>query len=993
MKVRRLAFRALGPYPGEHVIDFDRLSVSGLFLLCGPTGSGKSAIIDAITFALYGSIEGAKERLHSDHAANAVEPYAELVFETSSGLYRVWRSPEYDRPKLRGEGTTRQNSRARLFRLTSEDQIGIADAGEAMSAHVQDVGSEIGGLVGLTVGQFLQTIVLPQGEFARFLTTKPDQRQELLQTIFNTAIYQKTEKHLREQSVAAGRSVESARTQVGAALQTLWGGRDGIPEITELTWRDTSPLCDAGRVLVEGVRAVAEQSGAAAEAARVRSDEAQAALRQSERVQELLGRRAAARAVLAAQEEQAEQIIAERERARQASAASGLRSTFQRADEVRVAAEAAASAVVEVRALAGAAVGALDGAGLEQHRDESQARVSALEEARGTEERLGNLEREFTLVSERIASETNALEENQRQRDSLPVERDTLQEELTAAAAARARLEGHAREVTRLEELERTALRFGTLEKELTRAVTAEDKAGREADAARRRESEVRASWLGGIAGDLAAELTDGVPCAVCGSTEHPSPARRADGSANKAAAEAAREASARKDKELASLRRAADQLAAQHEEVAGRLGDESAEGISEKLEAARNLLAADQRAAEKVETITMRISGIAEQERSLSSAIEAARRRIEEVRAAAARISGEAGVARAVVGKARGEYPSVAAALEAARGALGLVEAVRAAITEASEASRTQATVVSGLKAASRDAGFASVEEARAALLPEEELNGLRRRLDVVDSERAAANSTLAEPEIVGLTGREEPEVEARRAESQKRWSELEEANDRRGAARRDLEEAERCFRELETALEKETATAAGVRSLVRMSEVVNGKNGRSMRLTTYVLLRRFEDVVRAANLRLATMSDGRYELRRADEEGGQRARGQGLGLEVMDYTTGRVRSPHTLSGGETFYTSLALALGLADVVTDESGGIQLGTLFVDEGFGTLDSDTLDNVMDVLQSLSSGGRAVGIVSHVTELRNQIHEQIQVCHAAGGRGSILTVVA
>lgn len=179
-----------------------------------------------------------------------------------------------------------------------------------------------------------------------------------------------------------------------------------------------------------------------------------------------------------------------------------------------------------------------------------------------------------------------------------------------------------------------------------------------------------------------------------------------------------------------------------------------------------------------------------------------------------------------------------------------------------------------------------------------------------------------------------------------------------------------------------------------MRLSDLTQGFNSRNLPLANFVLLRRFEEVVNAANTRLAVMSDGRYELRRSDEkEGGTRSRKLGLSLEVMDHHTGKTRSPRSLSGGETFYSSLSLALGLADVVQGESGGIQLGTLFIDEGFGTLDPDTLGNVMGVLQSLTRDGRAVGIVSHVQELRAQVHEQIQVTHRGAGTGSTLTVIA
>lgn len=189
--------------------------------------------------------------------------------------------------------------------------------------------------------------------------------------------------------------------------------------------------------------------------------------------------------------------------------------------------------------------------------------------------------------------------------------------------------------------------------------------------------------------------------------------------------------------------------------------------------------------------------------------------------------------------------------------------------------------------------------------------------------------------------------------------------------------------------------ARAERAAPVLRTAALANAGQGNesTTTLATYVLVRRFEDVVAAANDRLRTMSDGRYALERIDEkEGGQRSRRAGLGLQVLDQLTETPRDPRTLSGGETFYVSLCLALGLADVVRSEAGGIELGTLFVDEGFGSLDPDTLDAVMGELGRLREGGRAVGIVSHVAELKDRIAERIEVRRLPSG-ASTLTVRA
>ncbi|WP_418605242.1 AAA family ATPase [Georgenia sp. SUBG003] len=219
MRIHRLTLQAVGPFPGRHTVDLDALSAGGLFLLEGPTGAGKSTIIDAVVFALYGTVAGGEssdDRLHSDHAAAEVEPYVELTFSTGAGIYRVWRSPRFERPKRRGGGTTTQNARAKLWRLSTVD-----DEGEPVSAQVQEVGAELGRIVVLDRAQFTQTVVLPQGQFASFLRARPEDRRTVLQDVFGTEIYDRLQKRLAEMARTARADLERATSEVTAAASTF----------------------------------------------------------------------------------------------------------------------------------------------------------------------------------------------------------------------------------------------------------------------------------------------------------------------------------------------------------------------------------------------------------------------------------------------------------------------------------------------------------------------------------------------------------------------------------------------------------------------------------------------------------------------------------------------------------------------------------------------------------------------------------------------------
>jgi exonuclease SbcC len=294
---------------------------------------------------------------------------------------------------------------------------------------------------------------------------------------------------------------------------------------------------------------------------------------------------------------------------------------------------------------------------------------------------------------------------------------------------------------------------------------------------------------------------------------------------------------------------------------------------------------------------------------------------------------------------------------------------------------------------AAAREAGFGDLGEALAAVLVESERLALEGAIRAHDSELAAVTAQLADPSLVDAADRPAPDlVELASAEVQATGD-----DDAYARAVALAEAAVAQLRDIEAAvadhlvraepLEQEYRTVA---DLARCADGTGGENARRMSLSAYVLAARLEQVAGAASARLAQMSGGRYTLVHSDEPvKGQRR--TGLGLHVVDAWTGRHRDTTSLSGGESFYTSLALALGLADVVSAEAGGTAIETLFVDEGFGTLDEDTLEEVMDVLDGLRSGGRAVGLVSHVADLRQRIPAQIEV--VKGRDGSHLSVLA
>ncbi|MEV4095012.1 AAA family ATPase [Streptosporangium saharense] len=436
-----------------------------------------------------------------------------------------------------------------------------------------------------------------------------------------------------------------------------------------------------------------------------------------------------------------------------------------------------------------------------------------------------------------------------------------------------------------------------------------------------------------------------------------------------------------------------AAELVTAHREASEETDVETEQAVRELTRAQEALVAltesarAESALAEEAERAAAEQAGLEELSRELAVTL-AARRTSEE------RLAADVERLAARLDEARGEDPTLTARLDRLADEAGL-------LTEAVEATRLERTATAELAAArvaataaAVEAGFSGVEDARAAVRPSTEQEEKAERLRELEKERVAVAALLADPELVAASTESEPDLDGLRA-----------ARDAAETAQAGLLSAANQAKARLARLVTLRAELAGcldlwrpaqrrhrvAESLAALTGGTSGDNRWKMRLSAYVLGERLRQVVDSANERLDRMSGGRYLLEHGlGRTAGDRSRsGGGLGLRIVDGWTGNDRDPATLSGGESFITSLALALGLADVVSAEAGGVELGALFIDEGFGTLDEETLDGVLDILDGLRDGGRAVGIVSHVTELRARVPAQLRV--NKGRRGSTVEV--
>ncbi|GAA4288976.1 SMC family ATPase [Georgenia daeguensis] len=1011
MRIHRLTLQAVGPFPGKHTIDVDSLSANGLFLLEGPTGAGKSTIIDAVVFALYGGVAGGEssdDRLHSDHAAPDAEPFVELTFSTGAGIYRVWRSPKYQRLKKRGGGTTTQNARAKLWRLSH-----VEDAGEPVSAQVQEVGTELGRIVVLDRAQFTQTVVLPQGQFASFLRAKPEDRRTVLQDVFGTEIYDRLQKRLAEMARAARTELDRATTEVTAAASAFaaclepvadGGEHTSSPSVTREALLERAAELDAAALTDAAGEVCAQADARAAEAADARdaAAAAEATARDQLDAQRNLAERLRRRGALLAEQrthEAAEPAVrAGTERLQLARTAAAVVPVLEAHE--RAVARVSRATGLHSRLLDQARTGLhpdladLDGPdALREGHDAATGALGALAELVELEADLPRRRSEVEAARRAADLAGNRVGELEAAVAARPAARQALEDALDQyrdAGARRERALGRSRRarecLTAATGAEATASQVAAAEEALT-AVAARAAAALDAEHA------VRLRWVAGMAGALAGRLVAGEPCAVCGATEHPHPARPTPEHATDD--EVAAATAAREDAD-AELTRARARLAALGEKAAAL--HEAADGLDTtearaRLATAEAELAAAEAAITRNAELEQELSDHERETASLQERLAEHRSTAASLRERCEHLARQLTADEARCAQGRGTTSSVAEYAEELRGRARTARALLDATTELLTAREAVREAEERLAAALTAAGFADAEAARAAVLPAAEQRELDQRIQRHRSDVARVTAGLAEDGIAGLTGTEVADVPAAQTTHAEAMAALTRAAGAASAAELRCRQAREAADDLLAALAAHAEGTRRAAPVLRAAALATAGEGNTIdtTLATYVLLRRFEDVVAAANDRLSLMSDGRYTLERIDErEGGQRSRKAGLGLRVRDHVTDVPRDPHTLSGGETFYVSLCLALGLADVVRSEAGGVELGTLFVDEGFGSLDPGTLDAVMTELGRLREGGRSVGIVSHVADLKDRIPERIEVRRLPSG-ASTLTV--
>lgn len=1003
MKPVRLTLQAFGPFAGTEVIDFRDAVQTGLFGIYGKTGAGKSSIFSGMTFALFG--RPAKDEqdpvsLRSDHAGTDLMTEVEFVFDVGERRYLVRRRPEQVRLKQRGSGETRNAHEAWLFDATglSLEEISGGNPGKALAERKTGmVDAAIRDLLGYGVDQFRQIVLLPQGRFEAFLAANTKDRLSILRSLFDVSLYRRLTAKMKadaddiEREVRAERDVcvRQLRNEGFESSEALVAGIEAAEAaFTETSQAETLAIEALG--LARGELEQARETDKLFLAARAARDEVERLSALGPAMAEL-GKRVAdadrARSLVDVENNllsaRGEFDTAAGEKAKLEVAAGDATDAERRAIESLERENQRAGEIDSLRR---------DLDALARHRETVVHSTTAAEAAETCAEAFRNAERAVSEARDRMDRATRDIQSMTEHLQQVRANEDQRQT-LAARSATLA-----------------TALKVALAHEAGTKAL---QEARQEADSAQRRHlgavealGTARAA-LGRAEGALAEaqalhlahRLVDGKPCPVCGAREHPAPAT---GRVENAGLDAAfREAREHCDRAQAAERAADTKRASALDLLAERQRQldalESPEGPAQFL---------------KDQIVDCRTAGEAlgpiVDVAALETRLQHLRSQLDERQQAQAELQDRAGKARTEMAVAQARLAQMlesvpeplrnAAALEAAAGLkqqaleqrVAALDRARQVATQAREAAIAaardllaaeknradcqqrldRAAEVFGARLAAAgltDSTFQALKP-MFAHLEEDRSRVEQHRQQLAAAELAALNAAAT---IAGLTRPDLPIVEEQVTAAQAAHQAAIEAR-ANAAGRRD--HLCRLKDQIADTMARLDALEAGSGPLRRLAALFDGRNIQNLDLETFAIGAMFDQVLDAANLRLGPMSAQRYQLEREIEES-RRGR-RGLGIRVRDIHTGKSRPTSTLSGGESFIAALALALGLADVVEGASGKVQLDTIFIDEGFGSLDAEsgtgTLDQVLDALNTLVSHRRAVGVISHVRDVQDAI---------------------
>lgn len=999
MKPIKLTMQAFGPFAKTETIDFEKLGNNPLFLINGPTGSGKTSILDAICFALYGETTGNERQgiqMRCDLATADLPTEVTLDFSLHGKVYRVTRAPEQEAPKARGDGMTVKKHTASLYELGDSEKL--------ITSKTTQVKTEITNIVGLTETQFRQVMVLPQGKFRELLLASSKEREEIFGQLFQTDIYKKIEYALKDKASAISKAKNEFDNQIRGALQVA-----GVSSEEDLIQQK------------ESVSEQLEQEKKSEQACLEKLNTIKSELQKAQALSAEFTRREQAEASLKLHLENAEAIDARQQRLEKAKSASKIELQYVAVQNAKTQSQELTQKISSLSHNLTEATNVAEGK--EAELKTAKQNVEQVPQLTQLQFNLEGMKEKLIEKVDLEAKIANGLQEKQQFETKLQ-QYIALKEKLTQEAQQGQKTLDQARvdvalvasvdaEIKQKQRLLQDVQKLSGLKQELAKhdALTSSkqqnlEQAKQAYVSAQQSADRLELKWHNAQAAVLAQRLQAGEACPVCGSCEHPHPAQFSEEEVTKEQVQTAR---AQERAAQTSYNQLSNQLEQHY--VVSRQYQKQLDDLSEELgehatteavqiqaelqsahEKLQRLTAIDIAQLEKnVEQLNQRcvvgetkINELQNQMAANESTIKANQDQLSKLLANIDPKYGSVEVLEQEIIQTKEQIQRLNNNLESAQSQLQQAMLAKSNI-ESQLTTNKQWSAESELKLneaksnwqkALGESRFKDEETYLQSKATEQELQSWQQEIDQFKQTQIKLEQTLSDLKLA-LQDIEKPDIEAINANLNIQQQHYVESRNKLDSVRSIFERLEKVRSDIASLHDKNSKLEDEYKVFGTLYDVASGKTGSRISLHRFVLGVLLDDVLIQSSQRLSLMSKGRYILARKTE-GFKGAAGRGLDLVVEDGYTGKMRDVATLSGGESFMAALALALGLSDVVQSYSGGIRLDTLFIDEGFGSLDPESLDLAIQTLVDLQQTGRMIGVISHVSELKEQMAQRIDV---------------
>ncbi|MGF7185445.1 exonuclease SbcC [Desulfitispora alkaliphila] len=1008
MRPLKVSVAAFGPYVQKQELDFRDLGERNIFLIHGPTGSGKTTLVDAMCFALYGDTSGAERdgrQMRSQYADASVTTEVEFEFQLGEHIFCVKRLPEQERTKKRGSGVTVQNAEATLWKL-EEDQWKIEASGWKAVTDTVEM------RLGFTSEQFRQVVVLPQGQFRKLLMADSKERQQILEKLFRTEHYRYIEAHLKESAKEIEVKIKDMEREQEILLQQV-GCVDqrSLQELNENNQQELKELLTKLNDEIQKKKSAEEKLHQGREI-QAKFQELKVAERELKALKDSLQAIQDKKQKHQSAQKAAQLVDGERNLKARVEELEEVKELF---DNKKVSLEKAQKQEQEAsKKLREAEAREPEREELKQKLTELGSFVEAVAELGANRLELTKQETTEKAMKTDIQAKTGELNEVEDKLKQLESELEQKKTLATSEQLLQVQVEAHEKLLQKRQSLIDLEAQLKVRRQELGEDRKKLDQLKLAYDQAKSDVEQTQAKIHSGQAAILSRGLEEEKPCPVCGSLEHPNPARYEGDLPSEEELQHKQEELERAEEKLGKAKEQLDKLELDQAKLEGKvidLKEELGEDLKSSIAELKEQLVQKKELWSKARNAKQREVDLTKEYSELKAKGEETKKDLESLKEKQGELNSSLSALKAVINLQQSKVPEELQDDQVLKDTRKKVEIDLNRIEQLLESSRFEKdkalenlvrikTEFQGteerLKRCEQhwkdeqeqferrltEVGFADYSEFQQAKLTQEQLKLLEQEIQDFEHKYSAAQDRQ-ERAVVATANLEEPDLEKLLATVELISTTVEQLTERRMQLGEQVKRQDKCLMQLETLSGKVEKLEREYGILGHLADVANGKNPVGVTFQRFVLGALLDDVTVAATERLKLMSKGRYHLQRTMDRAHKRA-AAGLNLEVFDNYTGQARSIATLSGGESFLASLALALGLADVVQNHSGGVYLDAIFIDEGFGTLDPETLDFAMKALIDLQQGGRLVGIISHVPELRERIDARLEVVSESRG---------